>query len=85
MKAAFVISSALALTALINTPVSVQWTNYTDHQRRQMRLNGWSSGDYFGGPQIRQPSLNQRPYNYQPGLQRNIRYRQNDCALYVNC
>ena len=84
MKVAFAIPFAIVLTSLINSPApaSAQWNDYTPYQQRQMRRNGWSSGDYFGESQIRQQ---RRPSNYQPGLDRNIRYRSNDCAIYVNC
>ena len=30
-------------------------------------------------------NYNQRPSNYQPGLNNNLRYTPNDCAVYVNC
>ena len=57
----------------------------SQQQLLQHRGIGWSSGDYFGAP--RQPRIQQQPYSsgYTPGLQNNIRYRQNSCAMYLNC
>lgn len=58
----------------------------SQQQLLQQRGNGWSSGDYFGAAP-RQPRIQQQPYGggYTPGLQNNIRYRQNSCATYLNC
>tara|TARA_Y100001968_G_scaffold211884_1_gene195013 strand:+ start:218 stop:496 length:279 start_codon:yes stop_codon:yes gene_type:complete len=54
-------------------------------QRQYQRNQGWSSGDYFGSPMPQQNNYNQRPSNYRPGLNNNLRYTPNDCAVYVNC
>jgi hypothetical protein len=80
-------ATAAATTATLVEPAAAQWGSYglSQQQLRQQRGNGWSSGDYFGAPQ--QPRIQQQPYGggYMPGLQHNMRYRQNSCAMYLNC
>ena len=92
MKAFLTLLAAAATTVaststLLVEPASAQWGSYglSQQQLRQQRSNGWSSGDYFGAPQ--QPRIQQQPYDggYTPGLQNNVRYRQNSCATYLNC
>ena len=71
----------------IAVPALAQFGGYGPQNRyeeRIMRGNGWSSGDYFGAP-LQQRQQPQPPSNYQPGLNNNIRYRSNSCAMYLNC
>jgi len=92
MKALLTLLAAAAATVastatLFVEPATAQWGAYglSQQQLQQQRGNGWSSGDYFGAPQ--QPRMQQQPYGggYTPGLQHNMRYRQNSCAMYLNC
>ena len=84
MKLLILIPLVALFSSLNADPVSAQWNDYNSNRQLQLRPHGgWSSGDQFNNHLMRERSP--RPYNYQPGLQHNIRYRQNDCALYVNC
>jgi len=91
MKALLTLLAAAATVATtaatLVEPAAAQWGSYglSQQQLLQQRGNGWSSGDYFGAP--RQPRIQQQPYGggYTPGLQNNIRYRKNSCAMYLNC
>lgn len=80
-------ATTVATTATLVEPAAAQWGSYglSQQQLQQQRGNGWSSGDYFGAPQ--QPRIQQQPFGggYVPGLQNNVRYRQNSCAMYLNC
>ena len=77
--------------SLIKPANSNPYNQYYPYQNRNnyQRSQGWSDGDFFGTPpsRRRQSSYDDysRPSNYQPGLNNNIRYRQNDCAIYINC
>ena len=85
------ISTTVSVLSIIGStpqPAAAQWgsNGLSPQQLQHQRNNGWRSGDYFGPP--RQPSLQQQqPYGgaYTPGLQNNLRYRQNSCATYLNC
>ena len=77
--------------SLIKPANSNPYNQYYPYQNRNdyQGSQGWSDGDFFGTPPSsrRQSSYDNysRPSNYQPGLNNNIRYRQNDCAIYINC
>lgn len=80
-------ATAAATTGALVEPAAAQWGSYglSQQQLRHQRGNGWSSGDYFGAPQ--HPRIQQQTYGggYMPGLQHNMQYRHNSCAMYLNC
>lgn len=80
-------ASIAAMSPSLIQPAAAQWGAYglSQQQLREQRGNGWSSGDYFGAPQL--PRQEAQPYgdSYIPGMQNNVRYRQNSCAIYINC
>jgi hypothetical protein len=79
--------SVASISATTVQPASAQLGSYglSRQQVEIQRGNGWSSGDYFGsggGSRNQFPRVNN---DYQPGMDRNIRYQPGSCGRFINC
>ena len=79
--------SVASISVTTVKPASAQWGSYglSRQQVEIQRGNGWSSGDYFGsggGSRNQSPRVNN---DYQPGMDRNIRYQPGSCGRFINC
>ena len=79
------------LTSVIAAVIGATFIGVNPLGAQANENNGYNSVPNGYGPVIRDytPSTNypnyQFPSNYQPGLQRNIRYAPGSCSSYVNC